>query len=476
MLQNPRQLAFLALRAIHHGAYADIALDRTFRQAQWGKAEGRAGTLAENNLAEVDRRLVTEIVYGSVRRKRTLDALIDRLATKKSDQQPADLRLILHIGLYQLRYLNHIPASAAVNTTVELAKQNGFQGLAGFVNGLLRQYVRLEERRRDGSRGLKDEQLSFSSQSLDPIADLAIQYSYPDWIVAVWMEQFGYTETEQLCHWLNQPPHIDLRVNILRASVAEVEAAMHSAGIAVQRLPGLPQALRLPQGVGVMQNLPGFVEGWWTVQDGSAQLVGHLLDPQPGERVMDACAAPGGKTTHLAELMQDQGTVWAIDRHGSRLKKLQQNTDRLQLKSIQICPGDSRNLPQFTQLIDRVLLDAPCSGLGTLHRHADARWRQTPETVAELAQLQTELLQHTATWVKPGGILVYATCTLHPAENESVIQRFLAEHPQWQIDRPALDQAAAQFVTEAGWLKVLPHRQNMDGFFVVRLKNQENQE
>lgn len=446
MQQNPRQLAFLALRSIDRGAYADIALDRILRQTE---------------LAEVDRRLITEIVYGSVRRKRTLDALIDQLASKKAHQQPPDLRLILHIGLYQLSYLSHIPASAAVNTTVELAKQNGFKGLAGFVNGLLRQYVRQQE-------GMKDAEL----HSSDPIANLAIQYSYPDWIVAVWLEQFGYAETERLCDWLNQPPHIDLRVNPLRAAIEQVESAMQAAGVATAQIAALPQALRLSPGAGAIQALPGFAEGWWTVQDGSAQLVGHLLDPQPGEVVIDACAAPGGKTTHLAELMQDRGKVWAIDRHASRLKKLRENADRLQLQSTQICTGDSRNLPEFTQQADRVLLDAPCSGLGTLHRHADARWRQSPATVEELSHLQTELLHHAATWVKPGGILVYATCTLHPAENEAVVKHFLTQHPQWQIDAPAANHPAAKFVTAQGWLKVLPHQQDMDGFFMVRLRHE----
>lgn len=455
----PRQLAFLALRSIQRGAYADVALDRTLRQTE---------------IEVADRRLITEIVYGSVRRQRTLDALIDQLASKTAQQQPPDLRLILHIGLYQLRYLNHVPASAAVNTTVDLAKQNGFKGLAGFVNGLLRQYVRQEEavkqQAADSGQDFPISPAPITLPDVDPIARIARQHSYPDWIVAVWLQQFGEPETERLCDWLNQPPHIDLRINPLRTSIAQVEAAMQAAGIAVQRLNALPQALRLPQGVGAIQTLPGFAEGWWTVQDGSAQLVGHLLDPQPGETVIDACAAPGGKTTHLAELMQDRGTVWAIDRHASRLKKLRDNADRLQLRSIQICTGDSRNMPQFIQQADRVLLDAPCSGLGTLHRHADARWRQTPETVQELAQLQTELLHHVATWVKPGGTLVYATCTLHPAENEAVVEHFLAQHPQWQIDAPAPNHPATHFATPQGWLKVLPHQQDMDGFFMVRLK------
>jgi 16S rRNA (cytosine967-C5)-methyltransferase len=441
MTRTARDWAWVALRSIQKGAFADIALDQTLHQA---------------GLEAMDRRLMTELVYGCVRRRRSLDALVDQLATKGV---PPDLRLILHLGLYQLRYLNHIPASAAVDTTVELAKRNGFKGLAGLTNGILRQYLR---------RSDQGDPLALPD---DPIARLGILHSYPDWIIAVWLEQFG-AATEALCEWFNRSPHIDLRINPLRTTIDQVETAMQSAGIAVERVPPLPQALRLPQGIGAIQNLPGFQEGWWSVQDCSAQLVGHLLEPQPGETVIDACAAPGGKTTHIAELMQDQGVVWGCDRYASRLKKLQQNCDRLQLSSVQIQAADSREMAFPTQ-VDRVLIDAPCSGLGTLHRHADARWRQTPESVQALVQLQLELLTQAATWVKPEGTLVYATCTLHSAENEGVIERFLQNTSQWQIEPPRSGHVAEEFVTDRGWLKVLPHLQNQDGFFMVKLKRRD---
>ncbi|HEY9804956.1 MAG TPA: transcription antitermination factor NusB, partial [Candidatus Obscuribacterales bacterium] len=189
-MPNPRQLAFLALRSIQRDAFADVALDRVLQDAE---------------LNSQDRRLATELVYGSVRRQRTLDALIDQLGKKKSHQQPPDLRAILHLGLYQLRYLNQIPASAAVNTTVELAKQNGFAGLSGFVNGLMRQYIRLAETAGDPLQ-----------LPPDPVQRLGTWHSYPDWILQVWLEQLDLAEVEQLCEWMNRPPHIDLRINPLR--------------------------------------------------------------------------------------------------------------------------------------------------------------------------------------------------------------------------------------------------------------------
>ena len=474
--QNPRQLAFIALRLVHRGAFADVALDKVLKTA---------------NLSNLDRGLVTELVYGSVRRQRTLDALIDQLAKKPASKQPSDLRTILHLGLYQLRYLSQIPPSAAVNSTVELAKENNFSGLTGFVNGLLRQYIRLSlvgqasclpllEGGQDAhstSQLIKQGGQDAHSTKQDPIKlpenpveRLGILHSFPDWIVQVWLEQLGDAETEQLCEWMNTSPTIDLRVNILRTSIEEVEAAMQSAGIAVSRIPHLPQGLRLTGTIGTIANLPGFSQGWWSIQDSSAQLVSYLLDPQPGEVIIDACAAPGGKTTHIAELIGDNGTVWGCDRTPSRLKKLQENTHRLSLNSIQICTGDSRNQSQFTNIADRVLLDAPCSGLGTLHRRADARWRHTKETVTELATLQGELLEQTATWVKPGGSLAYSTCTLHPLENENIIKAFLERHPHWQIESPIPNSNLATFTTPEGWLKVWPHRHQMDGFFMVLLK------
>ena len=439
-----RQLAFLALQDVYQKkAYTDIALDRVLRQAEINKA---------------DIGLTCELVYGIVRRCRTLDALIDSLGKKKAEQQSPNLRIILHIGLYQLRYLSRIPESAAVNTSVELAKKNGLSKLAGVVNGILRKYVRIS---------VNTDPLALPDH---PTARLGILHSFPDWIIQTWLKQLEETEVDRLCSWFNQPPTIDLRVNILKNSVKEVEAAFLKAGISVSSLPYLPQALRLT-GAGAIQKLPGYQEGWWIVQDSSAQLVSHLLDPQPGETIIDACAAPGGKTTHIAELIQDQGTIVACDRDAKRLRKVTANAQRLNLHSIQTCVGDSLQLEQFREQGDRVLLDAPCSGLGTLHKRPDIRWRQTPDKIEELSRLQTDLLEQVATWVKPKGVLVYATCTLNPLENEQVIQSFLANHSHWLIDIPSSFKGC-DFVTSEGWFKIFPQKHNMDGFFLVRLKRQ----
>ena len=466
-IPNSRTLAFLALKNIYQRkAYTDVALNRVIKSVD-----------KSVDISQSDRSFACELVYGIVRRQRTLDALIDVLGKKKAAQQPPDLRIILHLGLYQLRYLDRIPASAAVNTSVELAKEQGIAKLGGVVNGLLRGYIRQAE---------KSDPLKLSENQ---IARLGVKHSFPDWIVATWLEQLPIEEVDQLLDWFNRSPKIDLRVNILKTSVAEVVAALKDTGRSVERIANLPQGLRLDNS-GAVTNLPGYKQGWWVVQDSSAQLVTHLLDPQPGETIIDACAAPGGKTTHIAELMQDKGSIIACDRAAKRLNKVRENAARLQLQSIKIEPGDSRDQVKFVNIADRVLLDAPCSGLGTLHKRPDIRWRQTSQAIGELFELQRELLKQAASWVKPKGILVYATCTLNVLENEKVIQSFLANNSNWRIQSPSneivqttkglpagvanAEEISAGFLgqnwlTAEGWIKVYPHRHDMDGFFMVRL-------
>jgi len=455
MTMNARQLALLALQKIERqNAYADLVLGHL---------------LANSSLIPADRHLVSELVYGITRRRRTLDALIDCFAQRPAHKQPPDLRLILHLGLYQLAFLDQIPASAAIHTSVELARQMGLGSLTGVVNGILRAYQRqvLDQPEKDPLKPLED------TLPADPIQALGIRHSFPDWLVSLWWERLGPVETEQLCAWFNQPPHLDLRVNPLRADVNKVIQALAAAGIPALPISEVPGALRLQDHAGDITALPGFAQGWWSVQDASAQQVVHCLDPQPGERVIDCCAAPGGKTTQIAQHMQDRGEIWALDRHPHRLRRLEENRQRLGLSSIRPLAIDllslsaaadrvsgTESLPPAPlppwQSADRVLLDAPCSGLGTLHRHADARWRQTPERIPELAHLQAQLLQVAARWLKPGGVLVYATCTLHPAENEEIIQAFLDSHPNW--------------AAEGDPLLIWPHRQDRDGFFIQRLR------
>jgi 16S rRNA (cytosine967-C5)-methyltransferase len=449
MSDSPRQIALNVLRRVGGGAYTDVALHEA---------------LSGCKLADRDRQLVVELTCGIVRRQRTLDAIVDRLARKQAAAQPPDLRTLLRLGLYQMVYLDRVPTSAAVNTTVELAKVNGLGKLSGVINGILRAYSRHE--------GSLQDFLELDRDG-DNIKRIGTFYSFPDWLISHWLEVLGEAQTEKLCEFFNLSPQLHLRVNSLKIDRPTVLDAFDRAGIAAAEIAATPMGILVVERVGTIDQLPGYREGWWTVQDASAQLVTQLLAPQPGETIVDACAAPGGKTTHIAELMGDRGRILACDRTASRLSKLHDSVARLGLQSIEVKTGDSRSWREFDASCDRVLLDVPCSGLGTLHRRADARWQKQPATIAELATLQAELLQNAAAWVKPGGTIVYATCTIHPEENEGIIAPFLAANPDWHIDPPQ-DPYLTEFADDRGTIHIWPHRHHMDGFFCVRLKNSKN--
>jgi 16S rRNA (cytosine967-C5)-methyltransferase len=448
--KNSRQIALETLRLIQRRkAYADVALDCTLSRSRQD----------EVILPESDRRLITELVYGCTRRQKTLDAVLQNFLQKPITKLPPDILIILQIGVYQLCFLDRIKPSAIVHTTVELVKENNLKGLSGFVNGVMRSILRAKDK----------------GDLLANIADPSNYYSYPEWLIELWQKEFGQEAIADICNWFNQTPHLDLRVNLLHATRDQVLAAFAEAEIEAAPIPYLPDGIRVGQGAGDVSKLPKFKEGWWSVQDASAQLVTYLLDPQPNEIIIDACAAPGGKTTHISDRLKNTGKVYALDRLASRLKKVDQNTARLGISNVETIEIDAREftgLPESSvnSKCDRVLLDVPCSGLGTLHRHADARWRQTPDEPYKLAKTQAEILDRATTWVKPEGVIVYSTCTLHPAENEEVITQFLSNHPDWQIVPPDADNPAAHFASDRGWVKVLPHVHNMDGFFMVKLQ------
>ena len=424
----PRQLAWQVLLAVGAGAYADVALERE---------------LQRQPLEGADRALATELAYGAIRQRRLLDAWLDALGKVPAARQPPKLRWLLHLGLYQLLFSSRVPASAAVSTTVELAKRGGLGRLAPVANGLLRACGR--QRAGAGSEPWD----GLGPLPEDPGAALGLRHSLPPWLaelVLAWCPPTADAagaapspDAEMFCRACNQPPALDLRVNSLRTTPAALLAAFTAAGIEVSPLPELPGGLTLLGRSGDLRALPGYVEGHWCVQDRAAQAVGRLLDTQPGERILDACAAPGGKSTHLAELMNNEGTVVALDRAEARLRRVDRNSERLGLTCIQSRHGDAATLvermPEWRGSFDRILVDAPCSGLGTLARHADARWRIDPSSIDELVLLQRQLLDGLLPLLKPQGRLVYATCTVHPRENSQLMDAVLADHPELQLQR-----------------------------------------
>ncbi len=437
----PRRLAWAVLQAVAAGAYADAALERV---------------LQRHPLPPRDRALATDLAYGAIRQRALLDGWINAQGRLAAERQPPKLRWLLHVGLYQLLFLQRVPAAAAVNTTVDLARQSGLERLAPVVNGLLRNVHRLRE-------ALPAESPPWQGLPLpeDPAASLALRHSLPLWLAEDLLSWRGANAAEAFALACNTPPSLDLRLNPLRTNQASLIARLAEAGLRAVALPGQPEGLTLLDRPGDLRALPGYAEGHWSVQDRQAQCIVPLLDPKPGERILDACAAPGGKASHCAERMKDRGEVWAIDRSAARLKRLTANAERLGLQAIRPLAADATNLlterPDWRGHFDRILLDAPCSGLGTLARHADARWRQSPATVAAVAQLQEALIDGLAPLLAAGGTFVYATCTVHPSENEQRMALALQHQPHWQLIQ-----------AEQWW----PQPGAGDGFYAAVLRDQ----
>jgi 16S rRNA (cytosine967-C5)-methyltransferase len=414
---EPRHRAWRVLRAVAAGAYADRALERELTAAR---------------LEPRDRALATELAYGAIRQRRLLDGWITALARVPAERQPPSLRWLLHVGLVQLLFSQRVPASAAVSTSVELARRIGLERLAPAVNGILRGVLR----RRDA---LPTPLSPWDGLVLpeDPVESLGLRHSLPPWLAAELLHWLPAEGAEAFGRAVNATPSLDLRVNTCRRQLSEQVADFAAAGLEALPVAGAPLALTLPGRGGHPRDLPGFQEGHWCVQDRHAQAVVPLLDPRPGERILDACAAPGGKTTQIAEAVANQAEVWAVDRCPDRLQRVVANAERLGHSCLHTLAADASELaerqPTWRGSFQRILLDAPCSGLGTLGRHADARWRVDGQSLEEMVALQNRLLEGLAPLLAPAGRLVYATCTVHPRENQERIRAFLALHPTWTL-------------------------------------------
>ncbi len=401
-----RRAAWEVLQAVSAGAFAEVALDRVF---------------ARHKIINEDRGLVMEIAYGAIRQRQLLDSWIDFLGKVPIKKQPPMLRWLLHVGLYQILKMERIPASAVVNTAVELIKSSKLVRLAPVVNGILRAAVRVRDE--GGHLPLVDGSAERLAQS----------ESIPVWLAEQLIVWRGLEGALKVAKASNKTPPLDIRVNRLRGNPESLRQAFNSVGIESIEIKGCLFGLQVALGSGDLRNWPGYKQGQWCVQDRSAQWVAPLLNPLPGQRVLDACAAPGGKATHLAELMGNKGEIWAVDRSLKRIKLLEMNALRLGLTCLKTLMADASSLreskPEWRGYFQRILLDAPCSGLGTLARHPDARWRVTPSKVAELVGVQEKLLEGLLYVLSPGGRIVYSTCTIHPDENSRQVERFMTRHP-----------------------------------------------
>lgn len=448
-ISNPRHAAFTILARIEkERSYSDILIDR---ELSLGALQGP------------DRGLLTELVYGVLRRQGTLDHVIGQFSRIAVSRLERAVLGLLRLGLYQLLFLDRIPASAAVNETVKLAHILAPRS-AGFINAVLRQ----ADRQRDS--------IKYPDRGRSPHDYLAARYSHPVWIVKEWERQLGFEGAEQLAEAMSDIPPLTIRCNTLRISRKELAERLSAEGATTTDCAYSPLGLHLSTGTPAA-TLVSFREGLFSIQDEASQIAALLVGAVPGERILDLCAAPGGKATCLAELMGNRGEIIACDIHPRRLEQVTTFAARLGIGIIRTMAQDA-SLPDVMhkgELFDRVLLDAPCSGLGVLRRNPESKWWKRPEDIRVLAEKQRSILANAAALVRPGGVLVYSTCSTATAEDEGVLDDFLSRNSGFVLEdlrRHFLQYAP--LLTERGMFRSWPHQHGMDGFFAARLKRVEN--
>lgn len=450
MPKTARDSALHVLRAVEaEGAYANLAMNKI---------------LGEHRLSKLDRAFATELGYGSIRTLNTLDWILSGFLKKPLSEQTVWTRNILRLAVYQIFYMDKVPAAAACNEAVEQTKRFGSAGEAKFVNGVLRNIIRSRER------------IKFPSLAEDPVDHIALKYSHPIWLVERWLKEFGLEDTIALCRADNAAPPNTVRVNTLRVDLPTLVEKLRDEGVSCVKTRYAPEGLEI-KGFPTLNDLTSFREGLFVVQDESSMLVGHAVGPSPGMRVIDVCSAPGGKTTHLAQLMRDQGTIIASDIYPHKLRLVIENCQRLGIKCVQPEVRDARELSaSYAEWVDCVLVDAPCSGLGVLRRRPDARWRKEPEQIPGLINLQEAILAEAARCVRLGGVLVYSTCSITDEENLGQVQKFLAGHPHFRLEDlngllPA--ELADREALARGYVQLLPHLHGTDGFFIARMRRHD---
>jgi 16S rRNA (cytosine967-C5)-methyltransferase len=422
-------------RVFEQEAYADRAL-----HAEAARLE----------LPPRERALATQLAYGTVQRRATLDHVIAALAKRPTSRLEPAVLAALRLGVFQLAFLDRVPAHAAVAESVALVKGHSQRG-AGLVNAVLR-------------RAAGEARAMVAALPERTPAEAALRHSYPEWIAELWFTTLGADAARALMAAGNQPAEAALRANTLRTTAAELAERLP---VASRPADHLPEGLVLDGPFDAFSS-PLWEDGLFMPQSRAAMAVARTLDPQPGERILDLCAAPGGKTTHIAALTADQGRIVAVERHPGRADALRRTAARMGARSIEVRTGDAA--ASHEDAYDRVLVDPPCSDLGTLASRPDARWRKQAGTPADLAAEQRRILEAAAAAVRPGGVLVYSTCTISPVENEELVDAFLASHAEFALDQAPSGVPVWDHPTVVRYQQTLPHRDGTDGFFIARMR------
>ncbi|MBQ8409972.1 MAG: 16S rRNA (cytosine(967)-C(5))-methyltransferase RsmB [Clostridia bacterium] len=436
---TPRELAYKILKNASTGAtYSNIAIDNA---------------LKKNTLSSADAGLLTAIVMGVTERRLTLDHLIDRLSARP-EKVDSDARILLEMGIYQILFLDRIPAYAAVNETVDLAPRRS----AGFVNAVMRELLRRKQ------KGTLAE--LYPDEAQDPVAHLSVVYSFPQDVCQRFLQIYGYERTKVIFEIFNRPPKLTLRVNSLKISREDYAALLEERGIGYQLSERLEQAILL-ENVS-FSSLPGFDEGYFFVQDEASQICVEAVGAEPDMLMIDSCSCPGSKAFGSAIKMENRGKILSFDLHESKLKLIGKSAARLGIDIITANVRDGRLLDEsLVGQADRVLCDVPCSGLGVIAKKPEIRYKSLSD-FARLPEIQYAILDNCSRYVKKGGVLVYSTCTVLPEENDANADRFLAEHPEFK----AVDFSVGDVRSEGGKLSLSPDLHGTDGFFVAKfIKN-----
>ncbi|MDQ7818271.1 MAG: 16S rRNA (cytosine(967)-C(5))-methyltransferase RsmB [Melioribacteraceae bacterium] len=410
--------------------------------------------IKNSNLIGPDKALLFEIVHGVMRWMGRIDWILNGFYKGQFSKVVPNIKNALRVALYQILFLDKIPDYAAVNEAVEFVKKLQGQKYADIANGVLRSIIRSK----DGIR--------YPNADEDLIAYLSAYFSHPSWMVKRWVARFGREETEKLLIANNDKPTLTLRVNNLVTNKEELKKLLDSVDLKYSDGKALPQFIRM-NSLSNITNWEYFAKGYFSIQDESTGFPVVLLDVKPGMRVLDLCAAPGGKTGFIADLMQNTGEIIALDRFESRLKILNKNLERLKVNIVKTIAIDA--LEFFDEIgFDRVLIDAPCSGLGTLTKKPDLKWKKDLGDIRKIVNIQQELLKKGASLVKSGGLLVYSTCTIEPEENAEIINKFLSENKNFKLV-DASSSIAKEFVNQEGFVQTYPHIHDFDGSFAAKL-------
>ncbi|WML49315.1 16S rRNA (cytosine(967)-C(5))-methyltransferase RsmB [Neobacillus sp. PS3-34] len=413
--------------------------------------------IEKNQLPTKDIGLLTELVYGTLQRKMTLDFFLKPFIKNGSKTERWVMNL-LRMTLYQMVYLDRVPDHAAIHEAVEIAKKQGHKGISGMVNGVM--------------RSIQRQGLPSLEEITDPLERLSIESSTPLWLVSRWADQFGLEKTEEMCELNLTAPVQTARVNLTKISREECLGMLEEDGFFVEKSPILPESIIALKGN--MASSTAFKKGFLTIQDESSMMVAYALDVKSNERIMDACAAPGGKSTHLAEKMENRGEIISLDLHEHKVKLIKETASRLGLRNITTIAMDSRKAGEHfeEESFDKILLDAPCSGLGVMRRKPDIKYTKNEKDIIQLASIQQNLLNSVAPLIKKGGILVYSTCTVDKEENENTVTSFLKEHPEFEGDTEfaeRMPEAIRPLITGFD-LQILPQHIGSDGFYIACLR------